>query len=314
MSWKETIGYKRSRDSGSGGPERKQRKGQKHQDQKGEQKGRESRPAIEMRTQRGVSVRARKSREQHYSPYIVEEQGRSSSKNTRGSSQQNRQERKGGQNSNRSISLEVLVGDVNCKLFKKGISYREIAKIVGRSHSCVQKIIGRFKSDGLIENKSGRGRKSILSDVAKRKVLKDIKIDPKLSVVKVAAETSRIKGRCVSAETVRNLIRHAGYSSRVARKKLFISLQNQEKRLEFTKTHQLKTDNFWKKVIFSDESKFNFLEVMAVAPFGESRTPFWIQKIYVLQLNMVVAPSWFGVVWLLKWGRKFSFYRWHNGS
>ncbi|GFY02488.1 transposable element Tcb1 transposase [Trichonephila clavipes] len=34
---------------------------------------------------------------------------------------------------------------------------------------------------------------------------------------------------------------------------------------------------------------------MTVAPFGESRTPLWIQKIYVLQLNMVVAPSWFGV-------------------
>ncbi|GFV27729.1 transposable element Tc1 transposase [Trichonephila clavipes] len=93
------------------------------------------------------------------------------------------------------------------------ISYREIAKIVGRSHSCVQKIIGRFKSDGLIENKSERGRKSIPSDVSKRKVLKDIKIDPKLSAVKPASETSRIMGRSA--------------------------------------------DNFWKKVIFSDESKFN---------------------------------------------------------
>ncbi|GFV45635.1 transposable element Tcb1 transposase [Trichonephila clavipes] len=64
-------------------------------------------------------------------------------------------------------------------------------------------------------------------------------------------------GRSVSAETVRNVIRHAGYSSRVARKKPFIILQNQKKRLEFAKTHQLKTDNSWKKVIFSDESKFN---------------------------------------------------------
>ncbi|GFX35089.1 transposable element Tc1 transposase [Trichonephila clavipes] len=91
----------------------------------------------------------------------------------------------------------------------------------------------------------------------RRKVLKDIKIDPKLSAVKLAAETSRIMGRSVSAETVRNVIRHAGYSSRVARKKPFISLQNQKKRLEFAKTHPLKTGNFWKKVIFSDESKFN---------------------------------------------------------
>ncbi|GFX41597.1 transposable element Tc1 transposase [Trichonephila clavipes] len=52
-------------------------------------------------------------------------------------------------------------------------------------------------------------------------------------------------------------IKHAGYSSRVARKKPFISLQNQKKRLEFAKTHQLKQITFWKKVIFSDESKFN---------------------------------------------------------
>ncbi|GFT84625.1 HTH_Tnp_Tc3_2 domain-containing protein [Trichonephila clavipes] len=164
------------------------------------------------------------------------------------------------------------------RLLKKGISYREIAKIVGRSHSCVQKIIGRFKSDGLIENKSGRGRKSILSDVAKRKVLKDINIDPKLSVVKLAAETSRIMGRSISAETVRNVIRHAGYSSRVARKKLFIRLQNQKKRLEFTKTHQLKTDNFWKKVIFSDESKFNI--------FGsDGRRTVW------RKLNTVLDPK-----------------------
>ncbi|GFU84723.1 transposable element Tc1 transposase [Trichonephila clavipes] len=83
-----------------------------------------------------------------------------------------------------------------------------------RRETSIDKIIGRFKSDGLIENKSGRGRKSILSDVAKRKVLKDIQIDPKLSAVKLAAETSRIMGRS-------------------------------------------KTDSFWKKVIYNDESKFN---------------------------------------------------------
>ncbi|GFT93670.1 transposable element Tcb1 transposase [Trichonephila clavipes] len=63
-------------------------------------------------------------------------------------------------------------------------------------------------------------------------------------------------GRSVSAETVRNVIRHAGYSSRVARRKHFTRLQKQKKPLEFAK-NQLKTDNFWKKVIFSDESKFN---------------------------------------------------------
>ncbi|GFS53555.1 HTH_Tnp_Tc3_2 domain-containing protein [Trichonephila clavipes] len=185
----------------------------------------------------------------------------------------------------------IVVRKFISRLFKKGKSYREIAKIVGRSHSCVQKIIGRFKSDGLIENDSGKGRKSILSDVAKRKALKDIKIDPKLSAVKQAAETSRIMDRSVSAETVRNMIRHAGYSSRVARKKPFISLQNQKKRLEFAKTHRLKTGNFWKKVTFSDESKLNIFGNDGRRTVWRKPNTLWIQKNYVLQLNMVVAPS-----------------------
>ncbi|GFY08730.1 HTH_Tnp_Tc3_2 domain-containing protein [Trichonephila clavipes] len=193
------------------------------------------------------------------------------------------------------------------RLFKKGKSYPEIAKIVGRSHSCVQKI-WKFKSDGLIENKNGR-EKSILSVVAKRKVLKDIKIDSKLSAVKLAAETSRIMGRSVSAETVRNVIRHAGYSSRVARKKPFISIQNQKERLEFAKAHQLKTDNCWKKVIFSDESKFKICG-------SDVRHTVWRKPNTALDpKNLHGGGS--VMVWGLygfKWGRKFSFYRWHNGS
>ncbi|GFV63976.1 transposable element Tc1 transposase [Trichonephila clavipes] len=174
------------------------------------------------------------------------------------------------------------------KLSNEGKSQRNMAKVVRRSINCIQKILQKFKKTGKIDPKisapkiaastsntlgrsvsaetvrrvlrkagyNGRvARKKPL--IAKRKVLKDIKIDPKLSAVKLAAETSRIMGRNVSAETVRNVIRHAGYSSRVARKKPFISLQSQKKRFKFAKTYQLKTDNFWKKVIFSDESKFN---------------------------------------------------------
>ncbi|GFV86808.1 hypothetical protein TNCV_3965381 [Trichonephila clavipes] len=81
-----------------------------------------------------------------------------------------------------------------------GVNVSDIGEIcIARCHSMnrqyiLMKIIGRFKSNGLIENKSGRGKKSILSDVAKWKVLKGIKIDNKLSAVKLAAETSRIMG------------------------------------------------------------------------------------------------------------------------
>ncbi|GFX88816.1 uncharacterized protein TNCV_2575231 [Trichonephila clavipes] len=76
----------------------------------------EFRPANEKRTQQGGPVRARGSRDkQQFRPY-TEEQRRSSSRNTRSRiGQQHFQERKGGANSSRSISLEVLIGDVNDK-------------------------------------------------------------------------------------------------------------------------------------------------------------------------------------------------------
>ncbi|GFT16775.1 uncharacterized protein TNCV_1333861 [Trichonephila clavipes] len=104
----------------------------------------ESRPTNEMRTQQEEPVRARKSQEHQYSPYI-EEQARSSSKNTRSKSsqQQNCQEGKGGSNSNRSISLEVLEGDVNYKSLKSGCivsfyipSNKWLEELLQRSKSC----------------------------------------------------------------------------------------------------------------------------------------------------------------------------------
>ncbi|GFV98646.1 retrovirus-related Pol polyprotein from transposon 17.6 [Trichonephila clavipes] len=76
-------------------------------------RGVESRPAMEMKTQQGGPVRARKSNGRNYNPYI-EERTRSDNKTARrrGDQQRKDQERKRASTS-RSISLEVLVGDAN---------------------------------------------------------------------------------------------------------------------------------------------------------------------------------------------------------
>ncbi|GFU89800.1 transposable element Tcb1 transposase, partial [Trichonephila clavipes] len=72
------------------------------------------------------------------------------------------------------------------------------------------------------------------------------------------ASTSNTLGRSVSAETVRRVLRKAGYNGRVARKRPLIGKRNRVKRLKFAKEHILKPQQFWNEVIFSDESKFNF--------------------------------------------------------
>ncbi|GFX46834.1 transposable element Tc1 transposase [Trichonephila clavipes] len=82
-------------------------------------------------------------------------------------------------------------------------------------------------------------------------------VDPKISAPKIAASTSNTLGRSVSAETVRRVLRKAGYNGRVARKKPLIGKRNRVKRLKFTKEHILKPRQFWNEVIFSNKSKFN---------------------------------------------------------
>ncbi|GFX18855.1 uncharacterized protein TNCV_4143761 [Trichonephila clavipes] len=58
--------------------------------------------------------------------------------------------------------------------------------------------------------------------ITERRVIHQVKIDPKISAPKIAASTSNTLGRSVSAETVRRVLRKAGYNGRVARKKPLI--------------------------------------------------------------------------------------------
>ncbi|GFX53139.1 transposable element Tcb1 transposase [Trichonephila clavipes] len=58
-----------------------------------------------------------------------------------------------------------------------------------------------------------------MNSITERRVIHQVKIDPKISAPKIAASTSNTLGRSVSAETVRRVLRKACYNGRVARKK-----------------------------------------------------------------------------------------------
>ncbi|GFV38844.1 uncharacterized protein TNCV_1004861 [Trichonephila clavipes] len=153
----EMLGYKRSHESGSGGPERKIQKGSEHRvprrvlssnyktnsnlpkfrkkSQREETvtpitigynlrprsgKRVESRPTIERKTLQEGPVRCRKGRGRNDSP-CIEERTRSNNRNSRrgGDLQRQDQERKGAY-TRKSLSLEVLVGNANYKSLEPG--------------------------------------------------------------------------------------------------------------------------------------------------------------------------------------------------
>lgn len=136
-------------------------------------------------------------------------------------------------------------------------TYGEIAKIVKLSRSTVQTIVRNNNNNNSTENKTRSGRPKKLSARDKRNILKEVTKNPKISGPKLAAHIEKCSGVIVHPKTIANCLHQEGLKSRVPRKKPLISEKNRILRLEFAKAFLEKDSNFWKTVLFTDESKFN---------------------------------------------------------
>ncbi|GBN09467.1 hypothetical protein AVEN_143095-1 [Araneus ventricosus] len=62
-------------------------------------------------------------------------------------------------------------------------SVREIAAMIGKSYLCVQKVLQKYWKTGFVPNNPKRGRQEILKATAKRKIIRPVKKNPKLSTL-----------------------------------------------------------------------------------------------------------------------------------
>jgi hypothetical protein len=158
----------------------------------------------------------------------------------------------------------------------------------------VYDVIERYGREKTLVNKPRSGRPRCLSNSDTRFIVRQIKKDPKTSAPKIAADLMK-RGVNVSVSTVRNVCREQGYHGRVARRKGWISEVNRKKRLQFAKDHQNKPAEFWDKVIFSDESKFNI--------FGsDGRQTVWRKKNTELDPKNLKATVKHGGGSVMVWG------------
>lgn len=101
------------------------------------------------------------------------------------------------------------------------------------------------------------GHPKLLSARNERKILKEIRENPHLSAQKLKDKLRGSLCNNVSNETLSRVQRSNNFNGRVARKKPLISEINRNKRLSFVNEHKNKGFDFWKSVIFSDETKYN---------------------------------------------------------
>lgn len=159
----------------------------------------------------------------------------------------------GRQNGQTSVDERKLI----IKHFDDGKSLRQISEIVFRSYSTVRGIVQRYKTTGEIKNKTKKAHNKVFLESDERYIVREVKTNPFLSAPKLAERVRQSLGKTVTAQTIRNVLHRANLNGRIARNKPFISKANQKKRLQFAREHRHKDFEFWKNVLFTDESKFN---------------------------------------------------------
>ena len=144
-------------------------------------------------------------------------------------------------------------------LRNEGFSNKHIAKTTGLSVRGIQQICKRVKHTHSFKDRPRTGRPPKLSERNKRlavKLLKKKEATTATGIVKALKTSHNIQ---VSRFTVARALKSFGFSCRIKEKKPKLTEKHKKNRLEWAKKHETWTSDEWRKVIWSDESKFNLL-------------------------------------------------------
>lgn len=141
-------------------------------------------------------------------------------------------------------------------LYQSGKVSREIANSLLINKSTVNRMIAKYKLTNSLADKprSGRPRKTTkrVDKIIKRKSITDVK----KTAMDISRELREENLADVSRSTISRRLKEVGLIGRAGVKKPLISAKNKKARLDFARKYEHWTEIDWRKVLFSDESKF----------------------------------------------------------
>lgn len=141
--------------------------------------------------------------------------------------------------------------------YNDGEKQSAIAKSFKLHRSVVSRVLKKYRNTGDASSAPVPGRPKKTSLRMDRELIRISKKNPYLSSTQILAQLEEYGGANISSSTVRRRLIVAGLSGRRPAKKPLLSKKNIKARLAFAQTHINWTPKDWKKVVFSDESKFN---------------------------------------------------------
>lgn len=154
----------------------------------------------------------------------------------------------------REISSETR--SVIVVLHNEGKSEREIATQLKLSKTCVHNTIARYKKTGSNQDRPRSGRPRATTSSEDKFIVVTSKRNRRLTAPEIRAEVNKSRSEPVSLTTVKRRLRDANLFGRVAVRKPLLRPQNKRKRMQWAHTHRDWTEEDFKKVLWTDESKF----------------------------------------------------------
>lgn len=151
-------------------------------------------------------------------------------------------------------------------LHEEGYSYREIAKKLNIPCSTGYYIVKKYNETGSNYDRTKSGRPTKTTRKEDDYIIMLSKRNRKLTAPQIAAEFNSNRATSISVSTVKSRLRSAGMNGRIAAKKPLLREINRRKRLQWAREHKNWSVNDWRRVLWTDESKFEL--------FGSKRRVF----------------------------------------
>lgn len=181
-----------------------------------------------------------------------------------------------------------------------GDSERTISNKTGYGKTTIHNIIIKFREKNTISvaPRSGRPKKLTERDVRHLKAV--VTKNRRKSSEQLQENFNECTGNEVSKNTLKRTLYEMGYHSRTALRKPNISEKNRIVRLNWTRERQSWTINNWKKVVWSDESRFTLFR-------NDGKIHVWRLPKEKYDINCLVPTVKHGGGGVMMWGC-FSWY------
>ncbi|MBS0032906.1 MAG: transposase [Candidatus Baumannia cicadellinicola] len=141
-------------------------------------------------------------------------------------------------------------------LIEVGVSQRDVGRRLGVSQSVISRLWNQHQELGTLRRRPGQGRSRSTTHIEDRFLRVNELRNRFLTARELQNDLSQATGNRVSDQTVRNRLLEAGLRSKRPVRVPRLTARHKRARLQFARDHRRWQLRQWRKVMFSDESKF----------------------------------------------------------